>query len=80
MHGRPSVEHLTKNDIKIVPKWSQSAPGGRQGVFENQQKYEKSKKRKRKHTNEKQYITLFNVRRFFQKSEGSAARRLTMFS
>ena len=39
-HGRPGIKNWTNNCIKIDPKWSQSGPGGRHGVFENQQKNE----------------------------------------
>ena len=37
-----------KNGTKIDHKWDQSGPGGGEGATENQQKYEKVKKRKRK--------------------------------
>ena len=43
----PSVqtrESWSKNGTKIDPKWSESGPGRRQGVPENQQKYEKIEK------------------------------------
>jgi hypothetical protein len=63
---------------KIDPQLSQSGPGRRQGVPENQQKYEQIEKRKRKHKNENKTY-LFYVRRFPQKTEGSTAGRLPMF-
>ena len=55
MHGRLGIKDWTKHGLNIETKWSQSGPGGRQGVFENTQTYEHSQKlkRKRKHTNEK---------------------------
>ena len=37
-------ESWSKNGTKIDPKWSESGPGRRQGVPENQQKYEKIEK------------------------------------
>ena len=49
-------ESWSKNGTKINQKWSESGPGRRQGVPENQQKYEQIEKRKRKHKNEKRRI------------------------
>ena len=64
--------------MKIDPKWSQSGPGGRQAVPENQQQYEKLKKKANANTLIRKNAS-FNVRRFPQKTEGSTAGRLPMF-
>ena len=49
------------------PKCSQSGPGSRQGVFENQQTDQQSKKRKRKHRYEKTHIYVLMCGDFLQK-------------
>jgi hypothetical protein len=59
----------------MEPIWSRGSARGTRKSIEIRKE---QKKRKRKHTNEKAH-SVFYVRRFPQKTEGSTAVRLPMF-